>query len=116
MTSGNTDDRKPVLGLCERLFGSLYADRGYISKALREKLRERGINLVYRVRKNMAPLELSASDEEVLKKRSRIETVIGLLKEQLQLEHSRHRSVRNFRVNIVSTLIAYQKLEKKPCL
>ena len=51
----------------ERLHGSLYADRGYISKDIREELREQGVNLVYKVRKNMEPLDLSVSDEVLLK-------------------------------------------------
>ena len=37
-----------------------------------------------------------------------IESVIRELKTQTQLEHSRHRSVENFQVNVVSALIAYQ--------
>ena len=45
-----------------------------------------------------------------------IESVIRELKTQTQLEHSRHRSVENFQVNVVSALIAYQLLENKPSL
>ena len=88
-------------------------DRGYISKDLRERLRERGINLVYKVRKNMKPLDLSVSDEVLLRKRMLIESVIRVLKTQTQLEHSRHRSSKNFQVNVVSALIAYQLREEK---
>ena len=71
----------------ERLHGSLYADRGYISKDLRE-LREQGVNLVYKVRKNMKPLDLSVSDEVLLKKRMLIESVIRELKTQMQVAQS----------------------------
>ena len=91
-----------------------YGDNGYISKDLREMLNAEGIHLVYKVRKNMNPLELSVSDEVLLKKRSIIESVIKELKTQTVLEHSRHRSFVNFRVNVVSALIAYQLLESKP--
>ena len=116
LTPGNIDDRKPLRKFAERLHGSLYADRGYISKALREELREQGINLVYKVRKNMKPLDLSVSDEVLLKKRMLIESVIRELKTQMQLEHTRHRSFENFQVNVFSALIAYQLLENKPSL
>ena len=116
LTPGNTDDRKPLRKFAERLHGSLYADRGYISKDLREELREQGVNLVYKVRKNMEPLDLSVSDEVLLKKRMLIESVIRELKTQMQLEHSRHRSFVNFQVNVFSALIAYQLLENKPSL
>ena len=94
-------------------FGSLYGDKGYISQDLQEHLSEEGIDLIYKVRKNMKPLEVSVSDEVLLKKRMIIESVIKELKTQTVLEHSRHRSFVNFRVNVVSALIAYQLLENK---
>ena len=62
----------------------------------------------------MKPLALSVSDEVLLKKRVIIESVIKELKTQTVLEQSRHRSFVNFRVNVVSALIAYQLLEHKP--
>ena len=118
LTPGNVDDRKPLWEMPPdgRLHGSLYGDRGYISKDLREHLREQGVNLVYKVRKNMNPLEVSVSDEVLLKKRTLVESVIRELKTQMQVEHSRHRSLENFQVNVFSALIAYQLLEKKPTL
>ena len=117
LTPGNTDDRRPLPKFAEGLHGSLYADRGYISKDLREMLRAQGVNLVYKVRKNMDPLDLSVSDEVLLKKRMLIESVIKILKTQTQLEHTRkHRSYVNFQVNVISALIAYQLLENKPSL
>ena len=118
LTPGNTDDRKPLWGVAPEgyLQGSLYGDRGYISKDLRETLRQQGVNLVYKVRKNMDPLEVSVSDEVLLKKRMLIESVIGVMKTQTQLEHSRHRSFENFQVNVASALIAYQLSENKPAL
>ena len=117
LTPGNPDDRTPLWAIPEgHLRGSLYGDRGYISFDLREKLRQQGINLVYKVRKNMDPLALSVSDEVLLQKRTLIESVIKELKTQTQLEHSRHRSFENFRVNVFSALIAYQFLETKPTL
>ena len=116
LTAGNTDDRRPLLTFAEGLHGNLYGDRGYISKDLRERLREQGINLVYKVRKNMSALDLSVSDEVLLKKRMIIESVIRELKTQTQVEHSRHRSFVNFQVNVISALIAYQLFESKPSL
>lgn len=115
LTPGNIDDRQPLWELSgDRFFGNLYGDKGYISKDLREILNEQGIKLFYKVRKNMKPLEMSVSDEVLLKKRVIIESVIKELKTQTVLEHSRHRSFVNFQVNVVSALIAYQLLETKP--
>ncbi|RKU26451.1 hypothetical protein C6499_13115, partial [Candidatus Poribacteria bacterium] len=48
--------------------------------------------------------------------RTIIESVIKELKTQTQVEHSRHRSFANFRVNVVAALIAYQLLENKPAV
>ena len=118
LTPGNIDDRRPLWGLNPDtpLHGSLYGDRGYISKDLREKLHKQGIDLVYKVRKNMDPLDVSVSDEVLLKKRVLVESVIKELKTQTVLEHSRHRSFENFYVNVFSALIAYQLSENKPAL
>ena len=79
LTPGNTDDRRPLPKFAEGLHGNLYADRGYISKDLREQLRAQGINLVYKVRKNMKPLDLSVSDEVLLRKRMLIRHYIDLI-------------------------------------
>jgi len=98
------------------LHGGLYGDKGYVSKDLREKRRKQGVNLVYKVRKNMDPLEVSVSDAVLLRERMLIESVIRELKTQTQGEHTRHRSLENFRVNVFSALIAYQVLETKPSL
>ncbi len=40
VTPGNTDDRKPVDGLLKDLYGKVFADRGYVSKALAQRLFE----------------------------------------------------------------------------
>ena len=119
LTPGNIDDRSPLWGMTPEgtpLHGKLYGDRGYISKDLREHLNAQGITLIYKVRKNMYPLEVSACDEGLLKKRMLIESVIKVLKTQTQVEHSRHRSFENFQVNVASALIAYQLSENKPAL
>ena len=118
LTPGNIDDRRPLWGMNPDvpLHGSLYGDRGYISKDLRAKRHKQGIDLVYKVRRNMDPLDVSVSDEVLLKKRTLVESVIKALKTQTVLEHSRHRSFDNFYVNVFSALIAYQLSENRPAL
>ena len=59
---------------------------------------------------------LSLMDKLLLRKRSLIETVNDQLKNISQIEHSRHRSVTNFLVNLVAGLIAYTYQPKKPSL
>lgn len=115
-TPATTDDRQVVPALTCRLFGKLYADKGYISQKLRASLQTQGIDLIYKVRKNMKPIPLSDFDAMLLKKRMLIESVIKEIKTQTQLQHTRHRSFVNFQVNMVAALIAYTYLEKKPAL
>ena len=117
LTPANTDDRCPVKKFAEDIHGSLFADKGYISKDLRDLLKTEGVNLVYKVRKNMQPLSLSVYDEVLLKKRGIIESVIKKLKTQTQVEHTRKpRSFLNSQVNVISAMIAYTYLLKKPTL
>ena len=52
----------------------------------------------------------------LLRKRSLIETVNDQLKHLSQIEHSRHRSVANFLVNLVAGLIAYTSQPQPPSL
>ena len=55
LTPGNCDDREPLKNnkFTERLFGKLFADRGYISQDLFESLFVDDIHLVTKIRKNM---------------------------------------------------------------
>jgi len=52
----------------------------------------------------------------MLRKRAICETIIDQLKNIFQIEHSRHRSPKNFLTNLFSALIAYNFTEKKPSL
>lgn len=120
LTRGNVDDRAPVLALVARVrerFGRLFADKGYISQPLAERLFvEQGVRLITRVRVNMRNRLLALSDKLLLRKRAIIETIHDQLKNVCQIEHSRHRSPINFLVNLVAALSAYCHLPKKPGL
>jgi transposase len=118
LTPGNVDDRKPVPKLVRRLFGKIYGDKGYISRPLYELLRQTfGVHLITKLKsnaKNHLPLPLI--DRLLLRKRAIVECVIDQLKNISQIEHSRHRSVANFLVNLLGGLIAYAHQPKKPSL
>ncbi len=116
LTPGNTDDRKPLVRLAKKLFGKLFGDKGYISQELFEKLLLQGVSLITKLRKNMKNKLMSVIDKILLRKRSLIECVHDQLKNISQIEHSRHRSVHNFMVNLVSALISYTYQPKKPSL
>ncbi len=102
--------------LTKEIFGKLFAVRGYISAKIFEKLYERNITLVTRLKKNMKNKPADYYDMVMLRKRSVIESVNDFLKNICQIEHSRHRSIDNFLVNLLSALAAYSFLPKKPAV
>jgi len=117
LTPGNRDDRAPVPRLARSLFGKLIADKGYLSQPLFERLFcDQGLQLITRLRKNMANALMDWGDQGLLRKRAIIESVNDQLKNISQIEHSRHRSPANFLVNLVGGLIAYCFQPKKPSL
>ncbi len=116
LTAGNIDDRKVVNEMTDTLTGKLFADKGYISQSLSQQLQQKGIQLVTSIRKNMKPKLVSLFDKLLLRKRSIIETVNDQLKNISQIEHTRHRSLKNFLVNMIAGLIAYTKQPKKPSI
>jgi len=107
ITQGNVDDRAPVRGLSKDLTGSIYGDKGYISGNLFLRLFDQGLKLIHGVKNNMKNRLMMLIDKILLRKRSLIESVFNILKNQMNLEHSRHRSPINFMVNIISCLTAY---------
>ena len=117
ITPGNVDDRKPVRRLVKKLYGKLFGDKGYISQSLAQTLREMfDIHLITKLRKNMKGQLMTLSDRILLRRRAIIETIIDQLKNISQIEHSRHRSVTNFFVNVLCGLIAYCHQPTKPSL
>ena len=116
LTPGNVDDRKPVPKMSEKLFGKLFADRGYISKDLFQQLYNEGLMLITTIRKNMKNQLMLLDDKLMLRKRSIIETINDQLKNISQIEHTRHRSFANFIVNLLAGLIAYAIKDKKPSI
>ena len=116
VSPGNLDDRNGLKEMTKYIKGKLFGDNGYISRALREELRESGIQLITDVRRNMKKVFIEEMDKILLRKRSLIETVNDQLKNISQIEHSRHRSLTGFMVNVVCALIAYTWQPKKPSL
>ena len=118
LTKGNVDDRnlEVMKAMTKDIFGKLFGDKGYISKALKQLLFEDGIQLITKVRKNMKTQNLSDIDAVLLRKRALVESVNDELKNICKIEHSRHRSVKGFLVNLIAALTAYCFFPKKPSL
>lgn len=116
VTQGSIDDRQPVLRLVSRLWGKLFGDKGYLSNPLQTQLREQGLMLITKLRKNMKNQLMLWYDKVLLRRRAVIETVIDQLKNISHIEHTRHRSPTSFMIHLVAGLIAYSFQPKKPSL
>jgi hypothetical protein len=79
-------------------------------------LYQQGVQLITRLRSNMKHKLMDMGDKILLKKRALIETVNNLLKNSCQVEHSRHRSIDNFVVNLLGAISAYSFLPHKPSI
>lgn len=116
ISQATTDDRVPVDALTHGLSGKLIGDKGYISQKLFDELYQRGLKLITKIKKNMKNKFMLLIDKLLLRKRALVESVFDQLKNISQIEHSRHRSVNNFLVNILAGLAAYCLQPKKPSL
>ncbi len=116
ITPGNVADIAVLDSLSKGIFGKLFGDKGYISSDVTKKLLQRGLRLFTSLRSNMKSRLLSLKNKLLLRKRAIIETVNDQLKNISQIEHTRHRCVGNFLINLLSGLIAYTHQPKKPSL
>ena len=118
LSQGNTSDSnaKIITRMTKEIFGKMFGDKGYIGKALADLLFGDGIQLITAVRRNMKQKALSNEEKLLLRKRSVIETVNDEMKNICQVEHTRHRSVAGFIVNIMSAIAAYSFFPKKPSI
>jgi hypothetical protein len=116
VTPGNVADRKPVPRLATGLAGKLCGDRGYISQKLFEALLDQDLQLITTRRPGMQNPLLPLVDKLLLRKRALIDTINDQLKNSSQIEPTRHRSIINWRVNLLAGLVAYTQQPQKPSL
>ena len=116
VTPGNTADSAVLDEMTRHLAGKLYADKGYIGRELFKRLWRRGLHLITNIRRNMRNHLMPLADKVMLRKRLLIETVLDILKCEMGLEHSRHRSVMNAMVHVLSCLVAYAFRPGKPSI
>jgi hypothetical protein len=116
ITKGNIDDRNVAREITKNLSGKIFGDKGYISKDLFNQLFKKGLKIITGIKNNMKNYLLSLQDKILLRKRSLIESVFNIMKNHMNLEHTRHRSPINFLVNTLSCLVAYQLKTNKPHL
>lgn len=77
---------------------------------------EQGVEWITSLKKNMKAVARDTFDALMLRKRSLIETIHDQLKNIFQIEHSRHRSLTNYMINVITGLITYSYQDKKTAL
>jgi hypothetical protein len=108
------DDR--FVSLMPRLFVPLMVLLHSLSREMFTKLWQRGLHLITGIRRNMRNHLMLLGDTIMLRKRFVIETVLKILKSDMGLEHSRHRSPVNAMVHVPSCLVAYAYRPGKPSI
>jgi len=119
ITSGNVVDNntKVIEKITEKIYGKVYGDKGYLlNPELFQKLYSKSIHVVTKIRNNMKNKFMDVVDKIMLKKRGIIESVGAILKEDLNIEHSRYRSPRSLIINVFAALTAYAFRKKKPSI
>ena len=106
LTGANADDRRSrvwaVFG--KKIYGKLFAYRGYISPTLFYTLFADGVHLVTGIRSNIKNKLMPLWDKIMLGKRYVIKCINHLLKDKGNLVHSKHRSIGNFIMNLITVL------------
>jgi hypothetical protein len=116
LTTGNVADVTVLERLSKGILGKLFADMGYISSKVSNKLFDQGLRLFTSLRSNMKQKFIPLRDKLLLRKRFIIETINDQLKNISQIEHTRHRGIGNFLVNILGGIAAYTHQARKPSL
>jgi hypothetical protein len=112
LSQGHMSDQDSVIMayLAKPLRGLLFGDKGYLSEELFRDLLSRGLKLVTRIKKNMTNVLMVYPEKILLLQRGRIESVFNQLKNVCQIEHTRHRSAKNFLSHLLAGLLAYEVL------
>ena len=77
-------------------------------------MKNKAVELVTRMRKNMKAVKYSDLDKILLRKRSLVETVFDKLKNLCQIEYIRHPSLQNFATNLMGGIVVYWIFPVKP--
>jgi len=74
------------------------------------------LQLITKLRQNMHNKLMPLADQLLLRKRAIIEIINDQLKNIVQIEHNRHRSLVNAMVNSLAAWVAYTHQPRKPSL
>ncbi|SDB97594.1 Transposase DDE domain-containing protein [Acinetobacter boissieri] len=86
LSNGHILNIKIVEDLVKAFKATVYADHGYISQILKERLKLQSIDLVTYHQRNINIIQTLKIDQHHLKKRNKIETLFSLLKGKYNLD------------------------------
>ena len=98
LSTGNASDLSAVSYLTRNCFGQLFGNKGYLSQSKFDKLYEKGVQLITKIRKNIKNKLMPMMDKLLLKKHGLIESVNNRLKSGCQIERHRHPNRINLRL------------------
>jgi len=107
ITKANRTDLSVLESITQKITGKVFGDKAYICKELWFKLYSRNLRMITNIRKDMKNYLLELEDKAMLRKRVLIESVFNILKNRMNLEHTRHRSPVNFLVHILACVTSY---------
>lgn len=94
LTQAHADEREAMWEITSNIQGQLLGDKGYLSERQQEELaQERGLQLKTPPRKNMKQNKNTQWSKLMTSVRRRVETVIGQLSEQLNIQKVRARDM-----------------------
>jgi hypothetical protein len=115
LTPGNVaDNNKAVLAyLLGGLKGTCTGDKGYMTTLFAD-FYENGLEILKKPKKKMRGLPVENFKNKLINMRPVIESAFDIMASVCNIEHSRHRNPINGLSHILSALIAYQYMPKKP--
>jgi len=117
LSSAKHHDSKFMVQLSEGLEGKLCGDKAYISNSMRQKLAQQNLKVLTYVRKGMRYQNVFHGLEKYLmRKRNLVESAFNKLKNVLQIQTNRSRSVCGFMAHCLAALLAYTFDNKKPAI
>ena len=103
----NVDERDSLWDLTDGIHGLLIGDKGYIRPILTEELSAQGIQLQTPLRKNMIDPRPRSFVSQMMSARRLVETVIGQLTEQFQIEKIRARDLWHLTNRVTRKILAH---------
>jgi len=107
LTPANVDERDALWDVVEHLKGLLLGDKGFIRPILKQDLANIGIELQTALRSNMKDSRPKSFVKRLMRKRRLVETVIGQLAEQFEIEKTKARDLWHLTNRITRKILSH---------